>query len=60
MTNHDIDRADVLAATVRITMDAFRRRLRGRPGHQSVTPLEMVLAARKDLAEIERIVREEG
>lgn len=49
----DIERILALASTVGFQMDVLKRRVQGKPGHQGVTPRELIASARRDLDSIE-------
>ena len=54
-TTLDVNRIIDLAVTVRLRMDTLQRRMEGKPGHQNVTPRDMIRAARRDLDAIEEL-----
>ena len=50
----DIERIEMLAISIKLEMDSLRRRVQGKPGHQGLSPREIVMAARKNLDRIEK------
>lgn len=51
----DIDRIIKLSTTVKVQMDVLQRRVGGKPGHQNITPAELLTNVRSalDLIEVE-------